>query len=95
MNEAITPPPEPQKQEATAEEIAVAQARMNQPYPRRFFTSEDRREMLRALEAEKGRNPTFGPDALSAFLARHRATRPARYRPADGSEITFMPDTPS
>jgi hypothetical protein len=48
--------------------------------------------MLRAPEAERARNPAFGPDELKLFLERFRASQPAHYRLADRSVVVFMPD---
>jgi hypothetical protein len=93
MNEPTSQQSEPQGPEPTPEEIA--RARMNRPYPRLFVTSEEVQNMLRALEAEKARNPAFGPAELKPFLHRYRAARPTHYRLADGTVGTFMPDEPS
>jgi hypothetical protein len=89
----LTPQPEPQSLEPTPEQIA--RARMNAPYPRCFVTSEEVQDTLRALEAEKARNPAFGSTELKPFLARYRAARPVHYRLADGTVVTFMPCEPS
>ncbi len=91
MNEPLNP--QPHEPEPTPEQIA--RARMNAPYPRRFFTGKEVQDTLRALEAEKTRNPAFGPAELKPFLERYHALQPTHYRLADGTVVTFMPDEPS